>query len=95
MVDLPAARLFAYFPPFLYVRLDYFGPFAVKWLRKNGKRLYCLLTCLVNRAMHIEVVHTLENDSYIITLHRMISRRGKLQVIHSDNGANFVGAEKE
>ena len=45
--------------------------------------------------MHIEVVHTLENDSYIMALHRMISRRGKLQVIHSDNGTNFVGAEKE
>ena len=95
MADLPAARLIAYFPPFLCVRLDYFGPFAVKWLRKAGKRLCCLFTCLVNRAVHIEVVHTLENDSYIMALHRMISRRGKLHVIHSDNGTNFVGAEKE
>ena len=45
--------------------------------------------------MHIEVVHTLENDSYIMSLHRMISRRDKPQVIYSDNGINFVGAEKE
>ena len=37
MADLPAARLIAYSPPFLCVRLDYFGPFAVKWLRKAGK----------------------------------------------------------
>ena len=45
--------------------------------------------------MHIEVVHTLENYSYIIALHRMISRQDKLQVIHSDDGSNFVGAKKE
>ena len=55
MADITAAQLVGYFPPFLCVRLDYFGPFAVKWLRKAAKRLCCLFTCLVNHAMHIEV----------------------------------------
>ena len=80
MADLLAARLIAYFPPFLCVRVDYFGSFNVKWLRKAGKRLCCLFTCTVNRAMHIEMVHTLENDSFIMALHRMISRRASCRL---------------
>ena len=78
--------------PLLLVGVDYFGPFAVKRFRKTEKRYCCLFTCLVTRAVHIEVAHTLEADSFIMALRRMMSRRGKPQMIYSDNGTNFVGA---
>ena len=47
------------------------------------------------RAVHIEVVQSLETDSFLQALQRFICRRGQVEVIRSDNGTNFVGAAKE
>jgi len=47
------------------------------------------------RAVHIEVLHSLDTDSFISALQRFICRRGQVKEIRSDNGTNFVGAEKE
>ena len=33
--------------------------------------------------------------SFILALRRFVSRRGKTNTIWSDNGSNFVGAERE
>jgi len=41
------------------------------------------------------VAHSLTADSFIAALSRFTSRRGKPFCIFSDNGTNFVGAEKE
>ena len=59
------------------------------------KRYGCLFTCLTIRAVHIEVAHTLEADSFICAYQRFGSRRGKPKEICSDNGTNFTGAERE
>lgn len=45
--------------------------------------------------MHLELAASLSTDDYILALKRFISRRGKPAEILSDNGKNFVGAEKE
>ena len=37
----------------------------------------------------------METDSFIEALRRLIGRRGNIRTIRSDNGSNFVGAEKE
>ncbi|XP_028416832.1 uncharacterized protein LOC114541039 [Dendronephthya gigantea] len=95
MADIPSVRLKAHLPPFSHVGVDYFGPLVVKRFRKTEKRYGCLFTCLVTRAVHIEISHTLETDSYIMAVRRMISRRGKPRRILSDNGTNFVGADRE
>ena len=50
---------------------------------------------LTMRAVHIEVAHTLEADSFICAYHRFVSRRGRPRTIYSDNGTNFTGAERE
>lgn len=47
------------------------------------------------RAVHIEVAHTLEADSFICVYQRFVCRRGKPRRIYSDNGTNFTGAERE
>ena len=93
--NLPDIQLKAHLPPFSDVGVDYFGPLTVRRLRKTEKRYGCLFTCLVTRAVHIEVAHDLETDSYIKAPRRMISRRRKPQLIQSDNGTNFVGAKRE
>ena len=46
-------------------------------------------------AVHIEVAHTLDTDSFICALNRFTSRRGSPKLIQSDNGTNFKGADKE
>ena len=77
MANLPKDRLEYDKPPFSRVGVDCFGPFLVKQGRSVVKRYGCLFTCLVMRAAHIEVVHSLDTHSFIDALHRFINRRGK------------------
>ncbi|XP_068704454.1 uncharacterized protein [Montipora foliosa] len=95
MADLPKERLMSGEPPFTYVDVDYFGPFLVRQGRSNVKRYGCLFTCLVVRAVHIEVVHSLDTDSFINALRRFINSRGCPKTIYSDNGTNFHAGERE
>ena len=93
---LTQGRLQAFTPPFYNTSVDYFGPLLVQERRGAVKRYGCLFTCLVTRAVHLEIAHSLETDSfYIMALRRMMARRGKPRNIYSDNGTNFVGAERE
>ena len=94
MAGLPEERLDAS-TAFTNVGVDYFGPFIVKIGRRDEKRWCCLFTCLTMRAVHIEVVPKLDTDSCLNAIMRFIARRGKPNTIISDNGTNFVGAERE
>nr|CAB3263159.1 uncharacterized protein LOC104265735 [Phallusia mammillata] len=94
MADLPASRLQANKPPFSVVGVDYFGPFLVKQGRSEVKRYGCIFSCFSTRAAHIEIAHSLSTDSFIGALRRFIGRRGRPDQIYSDNGTNFVGAER-
>ena len=78
MADLPQDRLTPA-PPFTYVGVDYFGPYFVKEGRKEYKRYGALFTCLVSRAVHIEIAHSLETDSFLNALRRFIARRGPVR----------------
>ena len=95
MSPLPSERLNSTDPPFTNVGLDYFGPLFVKQGRSSVKRYGCLFTCLACRAVHIEVAFSLSTDSFLCCLTRFMSRRGVPKKIVSDNGTNFVGAERE
>ena len=81
--------------PFTNTGVDYFGPIEVKFMRKTMKRWCCLFTCLTPRAVHIEVVPSLEAETCLTAITRFIARRGKPATILNDNGTNFVGAAKE
>ncbi|KAK3739937.1 hypothetical protein QZH41_015978, partial [Actinostola sp. cb2023] len=95
MADLPKARLGYQLPPLANTGVDYFGPIIVSHGRKREKRYGSLFTCLTTRAVHIEISHSLDTDSYLMAMRRMMARRGRPSHIWSDNGTNFVGAEKE
>ncbi|XP_076299585.1 uncharacterized protein LOC143218337 [Lasioglossum baleicum] len=49
----------------------------------------------VTKAVHIELAAELSTDAFIRCLHRFISRRGRCNLMYSDNGKNFVGASNE
>ena len=95
MANLPKERLMSGEPPFTYVGVVYFGPLVVRQGRSNVKRYGCLFTCLVVRAVHIEVVHSLDTDSFMNALRRFINTRGCPKTIYSDNGTNFHAGERE
>lgn len=65
MSDLPPDRLETNLAPFTNVGIDYFGPFPVKRARTTVKRYGCIFTCLVTRAVHIEVAASLDTSSFI------------------------------
>ena len=94
MASLPAERFDAS-RPFNSTGIDIFGPFYVKRLRRTEKRYGLLATCMTTRAVHLEVVHSLDTDSCTMALRRFFSRRGRPSVIISDNGTNFVGSCRE
>jgi len=95
MANLPKDRITPDKPPFSYVGVDCFGPFLVRRGRSKVKRYGVLFTCLTIRAIHIEVVDSLDTDSFINSMRRFIARRGKPEQMISDNGGNFVRGEKE
>ena len=95
MSDLPKERIEPGKPPFTYVGVDVFGPFHVKVKRTVVKRYGCLFTCMVLRAIHIEVLMSLDTDSYLNAFRRFVARRGMPEKVFSDNGTNFVGGDAE
>ncbi|XP_055918341.1 uncharacterized protein LOC129950422 [Eupeodes corollae] len=94
MAPLPPARLSLYCNPFMFTGVDYFGPLMVTEGRRQEKRWGVLFTCLTTRAVHVEVAHKLDSDSFILCFQDFIHRRGSPQEIYCDRGTNFVGAEK-
>ena len=79
MSDLPEDRLEPA-PPFTYCAMDFFGPWIIKEKRKELKRYGALFTCMVSRAIHIEVTHSLDTDSFINALRCFICRRGPIRL---------------
>ena len=76
--------------------VDFAGPFIVKLTRRvTAKRWLCLFTCTVSRAVHLEMAYSMDTDGFLNTFSRMVARRGKPEKVVSDNGTNFVGANRE
>lgn len=99
MADLPADRL-STDPPFTFVGLDVFGPWCVTSRRTRGglansKRWAIIFTCMSVRAIHIEVIESMDSSSFINALRRFFAVRGPVKQLRSDCGTNFVGACRE
>uniref|UniRef100_A0A1I7WS67 Integrase catalytic domain-containing protein n=1 Tax=Heterorhabditis bacteriophora TaxID=37862 RepID=A0A1I7WS67_HETBA len=80
--------------PFDKTGADYCGPFTVT--REGEERCYkiwiALFTCLVTRAIHLEIVMELSSETFINVFRRFIARRGCPSLLLTDNGTNFRGA---
>ena len=97
MAPLPKIRLKLPLRAFARTAIDYAGPFTTIQGRskKRMKRYLCLFTCLTTRAVHLEMAYALDTDSFLNAFYRMTSRRGLPEEVISDNGSNFVSAERE
>ena len=99
MADLPADRTETG-APFTNVGVDVFGPWVIKQRKLRGapaevKRWGLVFTCLASRAVHIEVLHSMDADSFICALRRFVAIRGPVSLIRCDCGTNFIGAKTE
>ena len=95
MADLPLGRIDAFSKPFSKVGVDCFGPILVKRGRVEVKRYGVIFSCFVVRAVHLELMESMDTDSFLNAFRRFVSRRGMAQEIWSDNGTNFVAARKK
>ena len=97
MAPLPSFRLNKPFRVFSKVGVDFAGPFFTKQGRGKAqlRRYACIFTCLQIRAVHIEMATGLDVDSFMMAFKRFISRRGKPDIVISDNGTSFVGAAND
>ncbi|KAJ8017149.1 hypothetical protein DPEC_G00014760 [Dallia pectoralis] len=94
MADLPAARLRLFQPAFFSTGMDCFGPFMVKVGRRTEKRWGIIFKCLMTRAVHLDLLTSIDADSFLMALRRFIARRGTPAELLSDQGTNFRGAER-
>ena len=95
MAPLPVARM-AVGVPFENCGIDAFGPFRVKIVGRAFHKVWvAIFTCMAVRAVHFEVLRDMSASCFIDALMRFRSRRPGVKKLFSDNGTNFVGAEKE
>ncbi|XP_058816123.1 uncharacterized protein LOC131679408 [Topomyia yanbarensis] len=98
MGSLPPARVLAT-RAFSHVGVDYAGPVKLKATSVRGVKItkgyLVVFVCLSTRAVHLEVANDLSSDTFLGSLKRFISRRGYPVEIRSDNGTNFVGADRK
>ncbi|XP_028176630.1 uncharacterized protein LOC114364612 [Ostrinia furnacalis] len=97
MGDLPAARV-NQASPFYHTGVDYTGHVDVKANRGRGaktlKGYIAIFICMVTKAVHLELVTELTSSAFLAALRRMAARRGAPRHLYSDNGTNFVGANR-
>jgi len=83
-------------PAFTYTGVDFAGPLFVRSGTSSGtsKVWICVFTCLVTRAVHLDIVCDLSTDTFLRCLKRFTSRRGLPQKFLSDNGKTFKAAAR-
>ncbi|XP_055313219.1 uncharacterized protein LOC129574779 [Sitodiplosis mosellana] len=97
MAALPEVRLNVS-RPFTHTGIDFAGPIDIRTSsgrgQKTSKGYICIFICLTTKSIHIEAVSSLTSTAFIASLRRFCSRRGQIKHLYSDNGTNFVGANK-
>ncbi|KAJ8048123.1 hypothetical protein HOLleu_00299 [Holothuria leucospilota] len=99
MADLPTDRMETS-SPFTNVGTDVFGPWIIVTRRTRGgsansKRWAAIFTCLSSRAVHVEVVESMDTSSFIRALRRFMAIRDPVAKLRCDQGTNFIGASSE
>ena len=80
---------------FKVIGADYAGLIYCKTKSKREVKVYILLfTCSVSRVIHLEILTIQTTGEFIKALKRLVARRGRPQIIYSDNAKKFTAAEK-
>jgi hypothetical protein len=81
------------------VGVDYGGPIIIKSWKGRGVKTkqayFTLFVCSSTKAVHLESVSDLTTKAFIASLHRFTGVPEKPEKSCSDNGTDFVGADRE
>ncbi|XP_066153053.1 uncharacterized protein [Euwallacea fornicatus] len=98
MDDLPPCRLTSG-SVFSIVGVDYMGPLNIRDKKGRSSRLskcyVSVFICFATKALHLELVSNLSSESFLLAFRRFVARRGGPNHVYSDNGTNFIGANRE
>lgn len=98
MAHLPAVRVTMADKPFTNTAVDYTGAILVKFSNGRGaksqKAYISIFVCMATKAIHIEAVGDMTAAAFIAAFRRLVARRGAIKNLYSDNGTNFVKANK-
>ncbi|CAM1316337.1 Uncharacterised protein r2_g2573 [Pycnogonum litorale] len=75
--------------------MDCFGPWYIKERRSQVKRYGVIFVCLMSKAVHLEIVNSMDTDSFLNAYRRFVCRRGPIRQLRCDCGSNFIGARNE
>ena len=54
-----------------------------------------LFSCLYSRAIHLEILESMDTASFLLAFNRFQAIRGDCAYLRSDAGSNFIGARNE
>ena len=75
---------------------DLMGQLIIRSGRNNLKRNICIFNCLATRAVHFEIVQSMEASASIQAYRRFCNCRNVKPIdVYSDNGGNLVASDKE
>ena len=97
MSPLPKQRVLPT-PVWYYTSLDLFGPLEhVDMVRKRMKEKCwgVLFTCMVSRAVHLDLTQAYHTDALLQAIRRFMSLRGAPKEFLSDQGSQMVACSKE
>ncbi|KAK0136552.1 hypothetical protein N1851_027287 [Merluccius polli] len=95
MADLPPTRQRIFKPAFYSTGVDCFGPYIIRVGRRNEKRWGILFKCMTTRAVHVDLLTSIDTDVFLMTLRHFIARRGRPHELLCDQGTHFRGGERE
>ncbi|XP_033232100.1 uncharacterized protein LOC117183055 [Belonocnema kinseyi] len=82
-----------------YTGVDYAGPINIRTSKGRGhhshKAWICIFVCCASRSVHLELVSDYTAEAFIAAYIRFTSRRDLCRTLSSDEGTNFVGADRE
>ena len=78
--------------PFTVTGVDFTGPLYVRSESGETKSYICLFTCAVTRAVHLEVVSDLSEETFLQAFRRFSSRRSLPLHIIFDNASTYLAA---
>ena len=82
-------------PPFTVTGVDFTGALYVRTKSGEEKAYICLFTCANTRAIHLEVVSDLSEESFLQAFRRFVSRRSLPEMMILDNASTYLSAASE
>ena len=81
--------------PYQVIGVDFAGPIRYLSRPKTESKAYlALYGCSLTRGVYLDLLRSLEMEEFIASLKQFIARRGRPELIYSDNGSTFKAAAK-